>query len=152
MKKFHFSLQSVHNLRLLRQDEAERELAHAARSVDEARAQLDRAALLCARAVDDYSAALRKQNLDPHDAILRTNYLRILTEQEAELRARVHKLEQSLAAKRETLTGAVREAEVTASLREQHRALHAAETARHEQNALDEMASVSVARRRLLNL
>lgn len=152
MKKFRFSLQAVHDLRMLRQDEAERELAHAARSVHEAQAQLERDAQLRERAIDKYAATLRSQALDPHDAILRTNYLRILTQQETEQRARVLKLEQSLEAKRETLTGAVREAEATASLREQHRSLHAAEAARNEQNALDEMASVSVARRRLMNL
>lgn len=147
MKKFRFSLQAVHDLRVLRQDDAEREMAQTAHAVQEARAQLERAISLRERAIDDYSAALRSQRLDPHDAVLRTNYLRILAQQESEQSARVHKLEQTLAAKREILACAAREAEATAALREQHRAHHASELARHEQNSLDEMASIAAARR-----
>ena len=152
MKKFRFTLQTVHDLRMRTREEAEREFARATHNLNEARAQLQEAVRQREQAVDAYATLLYSGKFDAQEAALQTDYLRALTQLEIEQRARIQTLEEEVAAKRDMVARAARDAEATASLREQHHARHLAEAARHEQSMLDEMATLSVARRHIGNL
>lgn len=147
MKRFQFSLQSVHNLRQLHRDEAERDLARAAAEVSHASASLDEAAHIRHAALETYAATLRSGALNPHEAALRASYLAALVRREADARERVAALERERDGRRQAAAEAARQAEVTAKLRERHRARYESEAARNEQNNLDEMATVAFARR-----
>ena len=152
MKKFRFSLQTVHDLRAKARDAAEQDLAHAFAAVRDARFDLEAAVSLREQVTDDYTAALRANSLDAQDAALRNDFLRSLIDREAEHHAHIAKLEETVVAKREHLARLAREAQVTARLREQHLSRHCFEVARHEQNMLDEAATLIAARRHIATL
>ena len=152
MKKFRFSLQTVHDLRAKARDAAEQELAHAFSHVRDARFELEATIQLREQVTDDYAAALHADSLDPQDAALRNDFLRSLIERETEHRAHIAQLEEVVAAKREHLARLAREAQVTARLREQHLSRHCSEVARHEQNMIDEAATLIAARRHIASL
>lgn len=147
MKRFRFPLQAVHNLRQMRRDEAERELAQAAAEVSHGAARLDEVACTRTAATEAYLRALQKSDIDQHEMALRINYLASLTQRESEARARLAELESAREAQRQLVTRAARDAEATAKLRERHRVRHETEAARAEQNNLDEIATVAIARR-----
>jgi flagellar export protein FliJ len=147
MKKFKFSLQSVHELRELKKDEAEQDLAKASARVLDASSRLDDIIRERNLAADSYLQTLLTGNLSPQEAALRANYLDSLARQESEARLFLERLEREREEVRRNAAEAARNAEATTKLRERHLARHGAEVAREEQNLLDEMAMISVARR-----
>lgn len=148
MKKFKFSLQTVHNLRQEQRDKAERELARAATEVANAAAHLDEAVNNRAAAEQNYAAKLHSEDsLDPHEIALRADYLTLLTQRQRAASERLFTLEQERETRRRTAVMAARAAEATSKLRDRHRARHHLEAMRTEQNDLDEMATLLAARR-----
>jgi flagellar export protein FliJ len=148
MRKLPFPLQAVHDLRELRREEAERELARAAAAVVAATAHLEAAARLHAETAERYAPA-RTGAIDAQEAALRANYLVALALRVREAQAQLAAREREYETQRQRTEAAARAAEVTAKLRERHHARHAAEMAWEEQKQLDEMASLAQARRRL---
>ena len=146
MKKFRFSLQTVHDLREARRDEAERTLAAAARAVNEAAEQLEETDLVHERATDSFASRLQSGEIDPFEAMLSVNYLAALTRRKVETRARLRELEQARERQREMTIEAARSAETTARLRQRQNERHQLEVARTEQQLLDEMATLAQAR------
>lgn len=147
MKRFKFSLQAVHNLRVSERDKAERELASAAAAVVAAQAQVEQAERTRTIAEEVSARALRAAELDPHEAAQRADYLYSLVERKRQAQIRLAVLEQERESRREALVQASRGARTTEQLRERHLAHYHLEAARVEQNALDEMATVAAARR-----
>ena len=147
MKRFHFPLQTVHHVRELARDEAEKLLALAASKVREAENCLREAGALLAAAAEDYASRLQDGVIDPQDTALRSNYIASLSRREQDARARLITLERELEARRQAVVETSRAAEATSRLRERQLARHELEAARQEQNMLDEMATVSSARR-----
>lgn len=147
MKRFRFQLQTVHDLRETRRDEAERSLAEAAQQVFAAAAQLDDANRSLTEAAENYAAMLGDGALDAHEASLRASYLITLTRRREDARTRLAAVEREREVRRQVVVEASRAAEATAKLRERQSARHALETARDEQNNLDEMATSATARR-----
>lgn len=147
MKRFHFPLQTVHNMREMVRDEAEKHLAHAASKVSEAESCLDEAGRSLTSAADIYAERLQSGTIDPHETALRADYIASLARREQEARARLTQLERELEERRLVVVEAARAAEATSKLRERQLARHTLEASRQEQNMLDEMATVSSARR-----
>jgi flagellar export protein FliJ len=147
MKQVHFPLQTVHDLRELRREEAERQLAQSADAVAAAAAQLDEAIRLHAATAEQYAKTYASGALDPQEAAMRSNYLTALARRIQAARVALTKQENEYEARRHLAIAAARNAEVTAKLREHHDARYAAERSRYEQTQLDELATAAQARR-----
>jgi flagellar export protein FliJ len=147
MKRFHFPLQTVHNLREMRLEEAERVLAEAITKVAEARISLDELVRTREKATDEYSSKISSGVIDPYEMMMTISYLDQLSLKECEARARLATLEKECDARRFAVTEAAKEAEATAKLRERHHKRYKAEQARSEQEMLDEMATIASNRR-----
>lgn len=148
MKRFRFSLQTVHDVRSTARDEAERRLASANADVAKANDSVMETRNIRDREADALVVKYRTGDLDPRETALRFGYLEALSRQEAEARDRLIALERTRDRVREATTLAARDAEVTAKLRDRHLARHRAETARVEQVSLDELVVIAAARRR----
>jgi flagellar FliJ protein len=147
MKRFEFSLQTVHDFRHRKREEAEREFAEATSKVAQAEALLEEIQCKRAEALEAYALQLQSSQLDPNESLLRLEYLSALERQAITAQAQLRLLEEACEVRRQALVEANRAAEATEKLREQQRARHEAETAREEQNSLDEMATAATARR-----
>jgi flagellar export protein FliJ len=147
VKRFKFSLQTVHDLRCSRKEEAERGLAQASADVADAEERLEKAKEARSAALEGYSKTLRSGVLDLREESLRMHYMTLLAQREEEDRKRLAALKHAREERRRALVDAARQAEVTESLRERHLANHRAETARAEQSLLDELATLASARR-----
>lgn len=146
MKKFRFSLQTLHDLREARRDEAERTLVRTAAASAEAAETLSETRLAHARASDAYAHSLRAGEIDPFEATLSVNYIASLLQREREDHARLKERERAHEAQQKITADAACEAEATSRLRDRQRERHRLETARTEQGILDEMATLSHAR------
>lgn len=145
MKRFQFSLQTVHNLREMRQDEAERHLAQAtavvlaaATAIEEIEGHRDAAETKLARATGAVNA---------DELAWQSNYLVLLAQREVEARTRLRTFEHERESKRENVLATTREAKVTSQLRLRQHARHTADADRAEQSMLDEMAIAITLRR-----
>jgi flagellar export protein FliJ len=146
MKKFRFSLQTLHNLREARRDEAERALARTAAASAEAAETLDETKRAHARASETYAVSLREGEINPFEATLSVNYIASLLRRERDDRARLKERERAHESQRKMTADAAREAEATSRLRDRQRERHRLETERTEQVILDEMATLSRSR------
>jgi flagellar export protein FliJ len=147
MKRFRFSLQTVHNVREARRDMAEAELARAAAELRQAEAQLDAARQARLAREEQHAAALTPGALDLREIEFRVAYLSTLAARERDASSRVGQLEREHEEQRCATADAARDAEATANLRELHRARHGEAATRHAQNTLDEMATLAAGRR-----
>lgn len=146
-KRFHFSLQTVHNLREAQREEAERGLSRAAAAVDDAAAQLDEAKQVHASATEAFALRLRETEIDPQEAALSFDYLAMLVNRQRAAHVQLQVLEAERETRRGVAVEAARAAEATTRLRERQYQRHALQAARAEQDTLDEMATLAQARR-----
>lgn len=144
MKRFKFRLQTVHNLREQRRDEAEQALLQAAAEVTAGEAALDE--LLRQRAAAESKMARATGQIYADELALQLDYLGFLGQRERDLRLRLAELEQKREAVRARAVQAARDAEVTSQLKQRQQERYAAEVALAEQNFLDEMATNIVRR------
>jgi flagellar export protein FliJ len=147
MKRFHFSLQTVHNVREIRRDAAERALAAVAAELQGAQGQLERVLRQRQLAMDKYLLILQSQETDAVTFASHTDYIGSLMLRERQARIMILQVEERITVKRKVLTEASRQTETTANLRERQRERHHLEIAQHEQKMLDEMAIVAATRR-----
>jgi flagellar export protein FliJ len=151
MKKFTFTLQTVHQLRERRRNGAERELATAGLELEKAKAHLIEVLEMRQQAVNRYVALHQTSQIEASTVAMHTNYIGSLMELERLARNSIAHNERQVAIKREKLIEASREEETTANLRDRQFERHVLETARKEQILLDEMAVMAVARQRSSN-
>ena len=148
MKKFAFTLQSVHNVREFRK---EKEL----NVLSELQAQVESASMRVAEIERQRLEAMRKyaerlnarESIGPLEMELNSNHFASLNrlQQEAEAVLATKRLECS----RQTgiVAAAAREVKVTDRLREIQKEKHRLESDRAEQNGIDELVSANFARR-----
>ncbi|MBX5477568.1 MAG: flagellar export protein FliJ [Pyrinomonas methylaliphatogenes] len=146
MKRFRFSLQSVHNLRLTLRECAERELAEKECAVAEAIERLADIQRKQAEATRAYTELMRTGEPKAHEIAICAAYIARLEQQEREARARLAQLERERDLARQKVIEAAQAAETTEKLRERQYAQHRSEVLRLEQQLLDEIATLSVAR------
>ena len=147
MKRFKFSLQAVHLVRESKCDTAERELVFATRELGRAHDELSDVLRQRQAAVDAYLALHQAQPVQAPTMAAHMDYIGALLERERQARKAISNHERNVAAKREALIEASRQAETTANLRERQRERYQQEVARDEQKMLDELAVSAVARR-----
>jgi flagellar export protein FliJ len=151
MKRFTFSLQTVHNVREIRRDAAERALAAVAAELQGAQGQLERVLRQRQFAMDKYLLILQSQEIDAVTFASHTDYIGSLVLLERQARVMINQVEERINVKRKVLIEASRQTKTTANLRERQRERHHLESAQHEQKMLDEMAVVASTRRLAAN-
>lgn len=149
MKRFKFTLQSVHDLRESRREAAEQELAVTNSELYRANAQLEEVVRARQKALERYLLLHQETELEPTMVAAHTDFIGSLFQREREARTYITQIEKTLELKRRAVREALRETETTAKLRENQRKNHKLEMNRHEQSVLDEMAVLAVARRRV---
>ncbi|MBS1809321.1 MAG: flagellar export protein FliJ [Acidobacteria bacterium] len=147
MKRFKFSLQTLHDLREQERETAERELGKAIAAVAEATAKIEALLNAIVQAVAAHAANLRVKEVNAREAQMHTEYIATLEQQLAEARACHAALEREREVKLQELIKASAAAEATAKLREQYYARYISELAREEQNLMDELATIATVRR-----
>ena len=151
MKRFTFSLQTVHNVREIRRDAAERALAAVAAELQGAQGQLESVLRQRQLAMAKYLLILQSQEIDDVNFASHTDYIGSLVLLERQARVMIQQVEERITVKRKVLIEASRQTETTANLRERQRERHHLESAQHEQKMLDEMAVVASTRRQAAN-
>lgn len=144
MKRFKFRLQTVHNLREQRRDEAEHALLKATAEVNAGEAALEE--LQRQREAAENKLARATGQVYADELALQLDYLGFLGQRERDLRQRLAELEQIREAVRANAIQAAREAEITNQLKRRQKERFEAEVALAEQNFLDEMATNIVRR------
>ena len=146
MKRFRFSLQTLHDLRELERENAERALAQSARNLAEAADRVEKYRRECDSAWANQATKLQAREPDLKEIAMHTDYITTLERRLTEAQARYAELERERELRFQQVLKAAAAAEVTAKLREQQRGRHQAEVAREDQNQLDELATIAVAR------
>lgn len=147
MKRFKFSLQTLHELREQERETAERALEKATVAVTQAASHIEEVMRAITQTVAEYSTKMRTQAPDPREAEMHTDYIATLEKQLSQARERHAALGREREVKLQEFVKASAAAEATAKLREQYYARYVAELAREEQNLMDELATIATVRR-----
>lgn len=149
MKKFRFSLQTVHQLRERAQADAEAELARANGEVARAIETVESAKQAREDAMNTYTQMFLSGQLSHAETMLRAGYLIVLADRIIEAQKILAEREREREVVRQKVIAATTRAEATATLRDQQFAEYRAEAEREEQEQLDEIATLRAARHRL---
>jgi flagellar export protein FliJ len=147
MKSFSFKLQTVQNLRDIARDEAEQNLLRAHARAHEAKRELDSLMCLCRSAEERLQMLMQRGALDANEIALHTQHLEALRKRVADGRRHLAQVEAERVERQTALVEAKCASEAIARLRERQFGQYKSEMARIEQNAIDEMAVLSFARR-----
>ena len=148
MKKFKFKLQTVHNVREMKQEkeqlvlsELQKEAAKAAERV----AEIDQ---LRFKAIANYARRIEcGQTIDPYELELNSNHIAALDRLQREAKENLEIKRQACARQSKTVAAAAREVKVTNRLRENQEQRHQLELERQDQNNIDEIVTSNFARR-----
>lgn len=152
MKKFKFTLQTVHNVREMRREKEELVLAEMRAETDRALARLSELEKTRLAAVENYTRKLAQgEVMNPLEMELSTNHLRSLDLTLRKARAEVEQKQRAVAAQSVIVVAASQSVKVTERLRENQQTRHQTEFERREQIALDDLVSANFARRMLPN-
>ncbi len=147
MKRFKFSLQTLHDLREQEREDAERALAQAVAEIAAAIGHVEVLRDTINQAIAAFAANLQTRAPNAREAQMHSEYLTTLDQQLAVARAHQAACERHREAKLHELVKASAAAEATAKLREQYYARYVAELAREDQNLMDELATIASVRR-----
>jgi flagellar export protein FliJ len=147
MKRFKFSLQTLHDLREQEREDAEHALGQATAAVVEATAKIESLLEAIKQAVAAHAVQMRTKTPDPREAQMHNEYIAALERRLGEARLTHATLERNRLMKLQEFVKASAAAEATAKLREQYYARYVSELAREEQNLMDELATIATVRR-----
>jgi|GEM_PF-2474601 len=148
MKKFKFTLQTIHSVREMRQEKEELVLsqmqaeaiktAESVRQIEETRQT----------AIENYNTTLKRgEAMNIGEMELETAHIASLDRHRRHTEELLEQQKESCLRQKAMLAAAAREVKVTQKLRETQQTRHRTELDRHEQNALDEMVSANYARK-----
>ena len=149
MKRFKFSLQTVHDFREFRRDAAEREFAEALDHLYRAQSQLEEVKRAHRTATDNYLLLYQSREIQATMVASHTDFIASLMRREHEVINQIAGLEKQLETKRHAVTEAMRATKTTAQLSDRQRERHDVDVARMEQTLSDEMAVAAMTRRRI---
>lgn len=152
MKRFKFSLQTLHDLRQRERERAEMQLVEIAAALRVAEVDWQAVVNLRAESATRYIAALSTDEAHTDTAYhlqmqWQADYINSLIHREQAAHRNLRALEAKRDAQRQAVMIAAQAAETMVNLRAQHQARHYAEAARQEQLALDESATLAHTRR-----
>ncbi len=140
MKKFKFNLQTVHDVREIRQEKEQLALAELqteAKIISERITQFENMRLT---AIDNYKRKMKAgDTISVFELELITDHIADLDRQRMQAQEELQQKNLECAEQQKNLASAYREVKVTDKLRENQRAVHKLETVRTEQNSLDEI-------------
>lgn len=147
MKKFQFTLQTVHNVREMRREKEELVLAEMQTAADQAAARLADIENRRIEAIANYTGKMKKgEPINPFEMELGTNHLRALDHSIRDAQAALEEKKRLCDRQRQLVAAAGREVKITERLRESQQARHQTELDRREQTALDELVAAKFAR------
>lgn len=148
MKKFKFTLQTVHNVREMHQEREQIALIQLQKEADELIENLANIEQMQLAAIADYTSKLRVGELmNVGEMELELKHIAALDNLKRENEILIKQKQTACDAQKRKLAAATREVKITNRLRETQQARHNSETARQEQIALDEIVSANYARR-----
>lgn len=148
MKKFKFTLQTVHNVREMRQEREELTLAEMLNEVNLASERIKQIEKMRFDAIEKYTERLRAgEFLNATEMEMNTKYFNSLDSLQRDAEKELAEKNLACTAQRNKLAHAAREVKITDKLREQQFLRHQLETEKNQQNALDEIVSTGFARK-----
>lgn len=147
MKKFKFTLQTVHNVREMRQEKEKivlGELQTEANKISLQVAQIEKTRI---DAIESYAQRLNSgEQLNAMEMELNLNHFASLNRLQQEAEKVLEQKNKACQMQGKTVAAAMREVKITDRLRETQQIRHQMESARQEQNSIDEMISANFAR------
>ena len=147
MRKFKFTLQSVHNVREMRQEREGLILAQLQAEADTAAATVANIGQMRLQAIDDYALRLGGgEQMTSMEMELNSNHFASLNRLQQEAERTLAEKNHACRGQSEKVALAMREVKITDQLRDNQRSRHESEYQRQEQNSVDEMISTRFAR------
>ena len=148
MKKFKFTLQTVHTVREMKQEKEELILGELQTEASRAAARVSEIERQRYQAIESYSERLaRGEAINAYELELNSNHITWLDRQQQEAQKALELKKQACLQQGKTVAAATREVKITDRLRENQHTRHRLDMARDEQNSLDEIISANFARR-----
>lgn len=148
MKKFKFTLQTVHNVREMTQEREQIALMTLQKDADEIAERLDQIEKMQVKAIANYSSKLRVgEAVNIGEMELELNHISTLDRLKRKTIELLEEKKQACLAQKNKLAAATREVKITNRLRETQEARHQQEIARQEQTILDDIVAANYARR-----
>ncbi|MCY7345026.1 MAG: flagellar export protein FliJ [Pyrinomonadaceae bacterium] len=148
MKKFKFTLQTIHSVREMRQEKEEFVLSQMQAEAIKTAGRIRQIEEARQAAIENYNTSLKRgEAMNIGEMELETAHIASLDRQRRQTQELLEQQNQSCLRQKTTLAAAAREVKVTEKLRETQQTRHRTELDRHEQNALDEMVSANYARK-----
>ncbi len=148
MKKFKFTLQTVHNVREMRQEKEEFVLSQLQAEANKAAERIKEIEQMQQQAMENYAKTLRRgEAMNIAEMEMETNHIAALDRSKRQAQELLEQQRQSCNNQKLILAAATREVKVTQKLRDTQQQRHRAELDHHEQNALDEIVSANYARK-----
>ncbi len=147
MKKFKFTLETVHNVREMKQENEQLVLTQLQAEVTKAAEQIEKLEEAYLRAIESYGRKLesgRAMNIGEME--LEALHLSALERQKRRAYEILEEKKQACRIQSVKLAAAAREVKITERLRENQALRYRQESDKHEQTALDEMVSANFAR------
>lgn len=148
MKKFKFTLETVHNVREMKQENEQLKLTELQAEVAKAAEQIEKIEAAYLRAIENYSNKVNSgRSMNIGEMELEAMHISALERQKRRAVEILEEKKRAAQAQSRNLAAAVREVKVTERLRETQALRHRIEADKHEQNAMDELVSANFARR-----
>jgi flagellar export protein FliJ len=148
MKKFKFTLQTVHNVREMREDKEKLVLGELQAEADKIVRQIEQIERLRTESLENYARRLNSgEQISAMEMELNSNHFAALNRLQQETEKLLEEKRKACVAQSQTLAVAAREVKITNRLRETQALRHRLESEKQEQTAIDEMVSANFARR-----
>lgn len=148
MKKFKFTLQTVHKVREMKQEREQFNLMQMQKEADHISEMIEGLEKVRICAIDNYTIRLRTgEAMNISEIQIEANHIIALDQRIREMQQSLELKKQECMGQKKNLAAATREVKITDKLRENQKSRHQLEMARNEQIALDEIISANYARR-----
>ncbi len=151
MKKFKFTLQTIHNVREMRQEKEEQVLSKIQSKINFAKLRLSDLEKLRFVAIENYTQKLKSGNaINPFEMELNTNHFASLDRSIREAKAEIEVIKYEYLEQSRVLATANQQVKITERLHENQKSRYRTELDRTEQTAIDELVSANYARQMLI--
>lgn len=147
MKKFKFTLQSVHKVREMREENEQMELSRLNADADSVAERIHQIEVLRHEAIEKYTARLNSGNaVNAFELEMNSNHISNLDRLKREAIDLLEQKKKACVRQQENVASANRAVKITSRLRETQETKHRAEVNKNEQSAADELVSAKYAR------
>jgi flagellar export protein FliJ len=148
MKKFKFTLQTVHNVREMRQEKEEFVLSQLLAEAERTAARIAELERRQHEAIENYAARMRQgAAINICEVELERDHIAALDRLIRETRGQLEQQQAGCRQQTQKVAAAMREVKITDQLRDTQKSRHERERSREEQNTLDDLISAGFARR-----